>query len=137
MSAENIITEARARILWGEESSSVRDYLTENGFSCTDADIKIAEMTRERNQQLRKIGMGDVLIGGLLVAVTGVCSYFLFMRPVHFKGTGRRFNWPLLLSEYSLVLGVYGLWRLIRGVCYLIRPQAEHKSLSDLDSNEI
>jgi hypothetical protein len=38
MNPDQLIMEARARIIWGESSSSVRDFLISNGISDMDAD---------------------------------------------------------------------------------------------------
>jgi hypothetical protein len=34
-------------------------------------------------------------------------------------------------SGVVLLAGLYGLWKLVKGVIYLVRPQSEHKSIPD------
>jgi hypothetical protein len=43
MSPDKIISEARARIIWGESSSSVRYFLISNGISDSIADARLKE----------------------------------------------------------------------------------------------
>ncbi len=54
MNPNELIVEARARIIWGEESPSVRCFLTSNGMSAADA--QLAAFNRERNAEIRKLG---------------------------------------------------------------------------------
>jgi len=49
MNPDDLIVEARARIIWGDEPLSVRYYLTSNGMSAADADAQIKQFTLERN----------------------------------------------------------------------------------------
>jgi hypothetical protein len=53
--AENIMTEARARIIWGESPHSVRDFLVSKGVSVDAADKKLLEFELERNRELGRI----------------------------------------------------------------------------------
>src|SRR5437868_3632965 len=75
MNADKIISEARARIIWGESSSSVRDFLISNGISDLIADTKLKEFDLERNAELRKIGLRNVLIGIILTGAVGITLY--------------------------------------------------------------
>jgi zinc transporter ZupT len=75
MIADNIITEARARIVWGEASSSVRDFLIANGVPVLETGARLEEFQRERRRELRRIGLRNVLIGVVLAAAAGVALY--------------------------------------------------------------
>ena len=63
MKPEQVIFEARARILWGESASSVREWLISNGLSGTEADGQITEFTAERVTELRRLGIKNMIIG--------------------------------------------------------------------------
>ena len=78
MNPGDLIVEARAKIIWGEASSSVRYFLTSNGMSAADADAKIREFTLERNAEIRKLGIKNVLIGVALIGVAGIFFYSMF-----------------------------------------------------------
>jgi len=130
MTAEQAITEARARIIWGDSVASVRDYLISNGFSISDADAKLAEFTQERNRELRQIGFRNLIVGILLTGVAGVA--LLLILPHGYLGSGF-----VKLSALILMAGCYGLWKLVRGIAYLVRPQSEHKSIPDIEQSDI
>ena len=133
MDPDKLITEARARIIWGEELSSVRDFLTSNGMSATDADAKIKEFNLERNQEIRGIGLRNLLIGLALAGGAGITIYFITTYE-HGHGGFRygRYGYGRALG-LPMVAGIYGLWKLLKGIFYLLRPQSEHKSIPDID----
>ena len=129
MDTEKLITEARAKIIWGEAAESVRDYLTSNGMPGPEADEQIKAFNRERNREIRKMGIKNTLIGAVLTAISGIVIYLLLAKseiPHSSTSAGRGLG--------ILVLGgVYGLWKLVNGIIYLVRPQSEHQSISDLE----
>jgi hypothetical protein len=129
MDNENLITEARAKIIWGEDSGSVRVYLTSNGMPGPEADELIKAFNRERNREIRKKGIKDTLIGAVLTGVCGGLIYYLLTQseiPHSTTRAGRGLG--------VLMLGAgYGLWKLVNGIFYLVRPQSEHQSITDLD----
>jgi hypothetical protein len=76
-----LISEARARIIWGEESSSVRSFLVSNGISEIDADAKIKEFNAERNNEIRKRAIRQILIGSILLVGAAVFLYVCLKHP--------------------------------------------------------
>jgi hypothetical protein len=124
----NLILEARAKMIWGEEPSSVRYYLTSNGMSADDADAKIKELTLERNAEIRRLGTRDVLIGVGLIGGAGIFFYSLIASsrmPSANVRSGKGYG-------VLVIAAVYGLWRLINGVIRLVRPKSEHGSIPDI-----
>ena|SRR5579859_3954091 len=124
----NILSEARARIIWGESSSCVRDYLTSNGIPNADADAKIKEFNLERNAEIRRLGVRNIVIGVALIGTAGIMLYSLFASS-HIPS--------LTVSSakgYGIVVlaGVYGIWKLVNGIVCLVRPQSEHESIPDI-----
>ena len=130
MNADKLISEARARIIWGESSSSVRDFLISNGISDSIADTRLKEFGVERNKELRKIGLRNVLIGIVLTGAAGITIYLPF-----FYGSSSRGIIKALAVVF--LAGCYGLWKLVKGLVYLVRPQSEHKSISDIVQSDI
>ncbi len=129
MDQNKLISEARARIIWGESSRSVRDFLISNGISATAADVKINEFNLERNSEIRNIGTKDVFVGLVLTCATGVTSYIIIS------------NRASVIFSRALGLvflaGLYGLWKLLHGLIYLIRPQSVHSSIPDIIGSDI
>jgi hypothetical protein len=129
MKSDDLMTEARARITWGEPTSSVRGFLIANGISETEANARIAELDSERTRDIRRIGIWDVGIGVALLGGAALL-FWLWLRGAHHgmasstrssKGVGM-----------LILMGLYGIWRLIKGLFYLIRPQSERDSLTDV-----
>jgi hypothetical protein len=122
-----ILSEARAKIIWGEPPSSVRDYLVSHGLSSAEADAKIKEFNVERNATIRKVGLKNTIMGAALVLVTGWICYVYCKNP--------KFDWNryALRNIATIVLvGLYGCWKLINGIIYLVWPQSEDKSITEI-----
>jgi hypothetical protein len=129
MKPDILFSEARARIIWGEPSSSVRDFLTSNGISAIDADTKIGAFCEERNAELRKMGIRNTLVGALLSAGAGVAVY-LCLRLGFSSGFVR-------CAAVCMVGVFYGIWKLCKGIQYLVCPQSEHKSIPDIIESDV
>ncbi len=130
MAFDQLIASARAKIIWGESVSDVREYLISNGMSGAEADTAIKEFSQERNSEIRKIGIKNTTIGAILlgIAVTGIyliCANSSSSDRVVKVGTGK-------ILGVLACLGLYGLWKLGNGIIYLVRPQSEEKSITDL-----
>jgi hypothetical protein len=128
--ADKIMMDARARIIWGESPQAVRDFLVSNGVSIDAADTKLLEFQLERNRELRRIGLRNVLIGGVLTAAAGIALYLSFRVASATSG---------IVSALAVVLlaGLYGFWKLLKGIGYLLRPQSEHKSIPDIEQSDL
>ena len=128
MHNEQLIAEARAKIIWGEPAESVRDFLISSGMSGPEADVQIKAFNLERHQEIRKKGVKNTLIGAAVTGVSASLIYFLMAQPVghHWStGTGK------ILGLLMLAAG-YGFWKLTNGIIYLVRPQSEQKSITEL-----
>jgi hypothetical protein len=128
MITNELIVEARARIIWGDEPASVRYFLTSSGVAAAEADAKIEELTLERNAEIRKLGIRDVMIGVALMAPGIFFFCMLFVRS-HIPSLTARSG-----KGYGVValVALYGLWRLMNGVIRLLRPKSEHGSIPDI-----
>ena len=121
------MTEARARIIWSESSSSVRDFLTSNGVPDKIANARLAEFILERSQELRRIGFRDLLVGILLAGASGFTLYLRLS--LAWFGGGWLNSGSVKLDALLLLVGGYGVWKIGRGLIYLVRPRSEHKSI--------
>ncbi|HTV62618.1 MAG TPA: hypothetical protein VMH30_08630 [Verrucomicrobiae bacterium] len=126
-----LMTEARARIIWGDSPASVRDFLASNGISGADADAKIKEFSAERNATIRQMAIRNVLIGAGLTVAAFVGLPLIFAHPdiirasVNYRGGG-------VIIGSLIFAGVYGLWKLVNGIIDLVRPQSEMGSIPDM-----
>ena len=102
MNADKFISEARARIIWGEPSPNVRDFLITNGVSDLVVDAKLKEFELERNRELRGIGLRNVMIGIVLAGAAGITLYLTL--PIASAASG-------IIKALAVVLlaGLYGL----------------------------
>jgi hypothetical protein len=124
---DKIISEARARIIWGEPSSSVRNFLTSNGIPAADAEAKIKGFYLERGGEIRKIGVRNLLIGLVVMGIAPGILYDISFEMGHLTRS--------ILCSLPFV--VYGAWKLVIGAIYLIRPQLVKKSISDIGEYDI
>jgi len=124
------MTEARARIIWGDSVTSVRDYLVSNGISSSVADAKLVEFCLERNRELRRIGFRNLLSGVVLAGASGITIWIGVRHGTPSSGIARAL-------ALVLVVGCYGLWKLVVGIVYLVRPQSEHKSIPDIEQSDL
>jgi hypothetical protein len=132
MDSESLFTEARARITWGESPLVVREFLVVSGVPEADADLCIRNFAAERNSTIRKKGIADVCVGSTLIAVAAVMLFLIFRKggcaDSYDTGTdsGRAAGGIILVA-------LYGIWRLIRGIFYAFRPRSIEESLSNTD----
>jgi len=128
MTADKAIVEARARIIWGEPSLSVRGFLVSNGVPDSVADAKIREFVLERATEIRRRGIKDIIFG---VTVVGVCGGL-------FAYWVLNYGWRIVVVWFArgfiwlALVGFYGIWKLSRGVIRLVCPQTEHKPISEI-----
>ena len=129
MEPDKIIAEARARITWGDSAASVRDYLVQNGRSKAETDVKIKAIIAERNAEIRKIGIKNTLLGILILTVSSTLLY-LDIKNLQTPGAiGWRRGGEFGFFGFGIF---YGLWKLVNGIIYLVHPQSEKGSITDM-----
>ena len=123
-----ILTNARAKITWGDSAASVRDYLIDHGVSAAEADAMIKQLVRERNADIRAIGIRRILIGAPLIFISILFIWYLINdeQTIYHRTTYRGVG-------LFVLLGLYGLWKLIHGLIFLIRPQSDDESIADIE----
>ena len=122
MNRDNLIVEARARIIWGEEPSSVRSFLASNGMSTADSEATIKEFDTERSTDIRKLGFRNILVSVPLIGAAGFLIYLVCA------------GIDLPVEGYGILIlaALYGMWKLVTGIIRLVRPQSEHESISNI-----
>jgi hypothetical protein len=131
MKRDALISEARARVIWGEPACSVRSFLISKGFPATEAEARIEDWKDERKAELRNIGIRRMLIGGLLVLGAGTCLWLgTIVGSDHtdlFRGRAVGGSWAA-----GVFLGAFGLWKLVGGVALFFWPQSERSGIIEL-----
>ena len=132
MKPEVLFSEARARIIWGEPLSSVRDFLTSNGIAAIDAEEQISRFSAERNSEIRQIGIKNTCLGAALTVGAVLFFYLSFKYPEFPRMNSRSARGFATLALGIAIGGFYGLWKLIDGIGCLVRPESEARSISDV-----
>ena|ERR1022692_2307851 len=132
MKADDLISESRAKIMWGDPASSVRGFLISNGISDIDADVKIKEFNAERNSEIRKVGIKKTFIGAVLTVGAGIFFYLSLKHVDIDEMNSRRASGFATIAIVIALGGFYGLWKLLDGITYLVRPQSIKKSVSEM-----
>ena len=127
MEPDQFMIDARARIIWGESPSSVRGFLMAHGVTATDANAKIKSFQLERNSGMRSIAIRNTIAGGTILVAEGITFYpfYRYLDSISYTGGVR------LMIGYAIG-GLYGLWRLGRGLVYLLRPQSDGRLVTDI-----
>ena len=97
-------------------------------MAAAEADAKIKELALERNAEIRKLGIRDVLIGVVLIGAAGIYFYWLFAGS-HIPSLN---VWSAKGYGVLVLVAFYGLWRLVNGIIRLVRPKSEHGSIPDI-----
>ncbi len=84
----------------------------------------------EKSREVRRIGLRNVLVGGILAGAAGVALYVA-------SAVASASSVIIGALAVVLMVGLYGLWRLVKGVVYLVRPQAEHRSVPEMTQSEL
>lgn len=122
MNQDELIVQARARIIWGEELSSVRSFLTSKGMTTVQADATVKEFAAERNAAVRRQGLRNLLMGVALLAVAGVLLFLVW------AGT----DLPVEGYGVLVVAALYGMWKLAAGLFPVVRPRSRDLTLPDI-----
>lgn len=119
---EHIMRDCRAKIMWGESREAALHYLQANGVGDKDAMAEIELIFRERAADIRKTGIKKIVIGCFWIAVLlgylAICVYLGFVQ--------------LKLLAVAIVAAVVGLWKVIEGIGFILRPSSHSGDLSNL-----
>lgn len=121
---EKLAWEARAKIMWGDSATDVKEWLVDNGLSSQQAADILARCLEERDAEFRRRGFLEIIIGlALVVGPLAVAGIMVFGLRILYGG------WMGL----AFLVALYGLYRLGRGVCWVVRGGTSEGSLSKHD----
>jgi len=120
---ERIEQDARAGVMWGEDSRTVHRMLRANGLDDGEAAAVMAVLRRERAAVVRGIGVRQWVLGGCLIVVP--IAYWvasLFIGFMHLK-----------LFGLTVAVGFFGFWKVIQGAIKFFAPSKIIGSVADME----
>jgi len=76
-----------------------------------------------------KHALRNIAIGTVIICVAGILFVFIFYHH------SRLFTSKRASVMYGLVIvGLYGSWKLVNGLVYLINPKSEERSITDISN---
>jgi hypothetical protein len=121
MMAERFESEARARLIWGDSQEQIIAHLQTQGATLVEAQTAYEAIKDDRAEYVRSAAKRKIIPGILLIAVPIVCFViFMFMNVL-----------PVRFFALTIVIGLIGAWKVIRGVLGVVRPEAIQGDLSE------
>ncbi|MCJ8330554.1 MAG: hypothetical protein HRT89_19690 [Lentisphaeria bacterium] len=122
MDEEQIIEEARGMIIWGDREDDVRDFLQSKNIGSMQINELLKEFKSDRHNEIRRVGVKNIVIGVLLASVPVITLIiFLFMGLIYIK-----------IMVIAIVIGVYGLYKILDGLMKTLNPSSTKGSLTDI-----
>ena len=118
---DRVETEARAKIFWGDSTESVIAYLQSQGINQQEAQTIMDSVLAEREEFVRAEGKKRIIVGALLILVP-IIAYVVFATIGVF---------PLKLFGLTVVVGLYGGWKIVKGTINVLSPGSDRSDLSD------
>jgi hypothetical protein len=118
---DQVESEARAKVIWGEDPDQALNFLRVNGFSDDEALAIVHDVLRERLSAVRSVGFRKMMIGLGMIAVP-VVAYLVM------KSAGVIF---LKLLGVAIAVGLWGAWKVMQGSLMILFPSAEHGDIAD------
>ena len=125
MVSDAIRNEVIARIHWGESPDEVSDWLRENGLSSMEIRDLLEDALRQRGIEIRKKGIMGVIIGTVITLSSGIWIFWVFTK----SGSVNAFEG----LAYVFIAFIYGVYRLIAGIHYLISGAKIQGCINSLD----
>jgi hypothetical protein len=111
--------EARAKIFWGDPPQEVLKFLLINNVPRTEAMEIIRELAHERTVQMRKNGVAKIITGIIMVSVP-IAGWFMGFAEISIK-----------LFAFMVMLGLWGAYRLLKGIFMVVAPKAQSGDVSE------
>jgi hypothetical protein len=124
---DQLLTEARAEIIWGENPEAVLTLLRERGLGEKSAHTLIDQLTAERAVALRNLTLAKIT-HGILLLLSPLAAFFIILVPgILFRDSDSAFLMLLgiilgVLFNLTIGLALIGLWKIVNGLVELLRP---------------
>src|SRR5262245_1723152 len=116
--AERFEAEARAQVIWGKSREETLEHLCSEGATISEAEnayeaVKFCRREYVQSAAKKKIFLG---LGLMAVPIVGfVVWVFASIRWI-----------PLKLFGFTILVGIIGAWKLVRGILGTVNPDAIH-----------
>jgi len=119
--AQQALTEASAKISWGDAPQEVAKFLMLHGFSAADANAEAQKLYLERVAAIRGRGVIKLFagIGCMLVPVIALAT-MLYSGVIYIKALA-----------ITIMVGLWGLWLTIKGIFMLAAPKSESGDIEE------
>lgn len=112
LNPEQAIIQARAQMTWGDSLQSIIEYLRSNGFGDKDAYEIVQRLQRERNLEIRGLGLRKIYLGiGLMFIPVGYVIIstvlgFIFVKILALCFIPAAIGFAKVLSGMRILLGL-------------------------------
>ena len=113
--------EGKAKIFWGDPPEEVVKFLMRNNFTHAEASELVDAWLGERAAATRGNGIGKIVTGSGMVSVP-IISWFIFAS----MGVI-----PLKLFALTVIVGLWGGYRLLKGITLVVAPRSETGDVAD------
>jgi hypothetical protein len=117
---KHLAIEARARLIWGTPKSEVEEWLSSQGLPPGQVQLIIESSWRERNAQIKRLAIRDILVGCL--SLIG-CLLSFPDKKQHFASSG---------YALALLLLCFGIWRISRGIDRFLSGAKTSGAITDM-----
>lgn len=118
---QRIENEARAKMTWGESPENVLTFLYMQGLDGPVALEMMENLKQERAASVRGQGIKRIVVGSLMVAcpivTLVVCMIIGYI--------------PIKLVSLTVLLGLWGVWKIIGGCINIFAPGFGNEDLSE------
>jgi|KBSMisStaDraftv2_1062788.scaffolds.fasta_scaffold350816_2 hypothetical protein len=119
--AERFEAEARAQVIWGKSREETLEHLRSEGATLSEAETAYETVKNCRREFIQTAAKKKIFLGIGLICVPFVAlAVFLAIHMI-----------PLKLFGFTIVVGIIGAWKLIRGILGSVNPDSIHGDLSD------
>jgi len=118
---EQLQSEARAKIFWGESRDTVTAYLQSQGLRDEEIRPLMDSIMEERAANVRSSAKRNIFIGIGLILVPVVAYFALIRLPI----------FPVKAFAFTVVVGLFGGWRVFQGTIHLSNPNLHQSDLSE------
>jgi len=113
--------EARAKIFWGDPREEVVKFLMRNNIPHGEAAALVEGLLTERAAATRSNGIGKIVTGSGMACVP-IAAWFIFSRIGYL---------PMKLFAVTVMLGLWGAYRILKGTIMTVSPRSETGDVAD------